>query len=131
MTSHVKCIALESKVLEEKNIASSLESYTSMISHEFRTPLATSMMFLKNILRLVFDKHITEMLSLVMNQIYLLISLVDDIVDIKLIQEGKFSKKLEIFNPTQVFNLAVQTMDVQAMSRRVSARSCSSPPAVL
>jgi len=78
-----------------------------MISHEFRTPLATSMMFLKNILRMVLDKQITEMISLIMNQIYLLINLVDDIVDIKMISEGKFSKKLEIFNPTQTFGLVV------------------------
>ena len=71
-----------------------------MISHEFRTPLATSMMFLKNILKLAIEKPIFEMVSLIMNQIYLLINQVDDIVDIKLIEEGKFSKKLEIFNPT-------------------------------
>ena len=56
-----------------------------MISHEFRTPLATSMMFLKNLLKFAIEKPIYEMVSLVMNQIYLLINLVDDIVDIKLI----------------------------------------------
>lgn len=85
MTPHVKCLRLESKVLEEKNRSNSLESYTSMISHEFRTPLATSMMFLKNLLKFAIEKPIYEMVSLVMNQIYLLINLVDDIVDIKLI----------------------------------------------
>ena len=58
------------------------------------------MMFLKNILKLAIEKPIFEMVSLIMNQIYLLINQVDDIVDIKLIEEGKFSKKLEIFNPT-------------------------------
>ena len=50
MTQHVNELRLEAKVLEEKNRSQSLESYTSTISHEFRTPLSTSLMFLGSIL---------------------------------------------------------------------------------
>ena len=41
---------LEAQILEEKNRNETLESYTSTISHEFRTPLSTSLMFLEQIL---------------------------------------------------------------------------------
>ena len=41
---------LKSKMIQQKNIAQNLESYTSMISHEFRTPLGTVLMFIDMIL---------------------------------------------------------------------------------
>ena len=50
MTNHVSQVRLESKILEEQNRNVSLQSYTSTISHEFRTPLATSLMFLESLL---------------------------------------------------------------------------------
>ena len=50
MTQQVEKLRLESKLLAEKNRNSSLESYTSTISHEFRTPLGTSLMFLEQML---------------------------------------------------------------------------------
>ena len=39
VTQNVNCLILESNVLKEKNRSSSLESYTGMFTHEFRTPL--------------------------------------------------------------------------------------------
>ena len=47
MTQQVKQLRLESQILQEKNRTQQLESYTSTISHEFRTPLGTSLMFLE------------------------------------------------------------------------------------
>ena len=47
MTSHVNQICLESQILEEKNKNDTLESLTSTISHNFRAPLATSLMYLE------------------------------------------------------------------------------------
>ena len=49
MTQHVKQVRLESQILEEKNRNTSLQSYTSTMQHEFRTPLATALMFLAHI----------------------------------------------------------------------------------
>lgn len=46
MTKHVNEINLQSAILEEKNINETLESFTSTISHDFRTPVATCLMFL-------------------------------------------------------------------------------------
>ena len=42
----VNQLLLESQFLEQKNRNESLESYTSTISHEFRTPVSTALMFL-------------------------------------------------------------------------------------
>ena len=47
MTQYVEQLRLESKLLEEKNVNESLQSLTSTISHEFRTPLATVLMFIE------------------------------------------------------------------------------------
>ncbi len=46
MTNHVEQLRLESDLLEKKNRNECLESFSSTISHEFRTPLSTSLMFL-------------------------------------------------------------------------------------
>ena len=50
MTQHMKRLQLESQILEERNRNQTLQSYTSTISHEFRTPLGTSLMFLEGLL---------------------------------------------------------------------------------
>ena len=51
MTKHVAHLRLESQILEQKNITESMQSFTSTISHEFRTPLSTVLMFLETLLR--------------------------------------------------------------------------------
>ena len=82
---------LGSQILKEKNRSESLETYTSTISHEFRTPLSTSLMFLESILSTPGHKESTfKMLSLIVSQLNLLLCLVNDILDIKLIKLGKY-----------------------------------------
>ena len=50
VTKNVQMMRLESKVIQQRNKAQNLESYTSMMSHEFRTPIGTSIMFIEMIL---------------------------------------------------------------------------------
>ena len=50
VTQHVNNLRLESQFLAEQNRNESLQSYTSTMSHEFRTPLATCLMFLDTIM---------------------------------------------------------------------------------
>ena len=47
---------LQSEILESKNRNDCLESYTSTISHEFRTPLSTIIMFLETLLSVIRDE---------------------------------------------------------------------------
>ena len=44
---------LKSELLQQKSEARNLESYTSMMQHEFITPLSTSLLFLEMILTLI------------------------------------------------------------------------------
>ena len=103
MTQHVNELRLEAKVLEAKNRNQSLESYTSTISHEFRTPLSTSLMFLESILNEVMSQNMKSMLHLIICQLNMLLCLVNDVVDIKMIMLEKYEPKAEEFSPLSIF----------------------------
>ena len=49
-THEVESLKLESEVLESKSRHASLVNYQMTISHEFKTPLTTSLMFLESLL---------------------------------------------------------------------------------
>jgi len=104
MTKHVKMMRLESKMIQKKNEAINLESYTSMMSHEFRTPLGTALMFIEMVLSIHLDKKAIEIIMLIKSVLNLLLSLVNDIVDLKMIKENVFSRNLETFSPQEAFN---------------------------
>ena len=74
-------------MLEEKNRNESLETYTSSISHEFRTPLSTSLMLLEYILRAApfLGDSTYQKVSLIVSQLNMLLCLVNDVLDMKLI----------------------------------------------
>ena len=66
MTHHVDAMKFQSEIIEERNRADTMESYTSTISHEFRTPLATSIMFLEQLLSIMLkDKASTRLINIV------------------------------------------------------------------
>lgn len=104
MTHHIESLELESKVLEQKNRNESIVSYQMTISHEFRTPLASSLMMLENLLAEVITKQATNIIKIIISQINLLLCLVNDILDLKLIEENKFVPKNEVFSPRETFN---------------------------
>jgi len=84
---------LESQVLAEKHRNESIESYTSTISHEFRTPIGTSLMFLQQLLELDLCEQAKEVIMLVIQKLNLLLNLVQDILDINMINQGEFCSK--------------------------------------
>ena len=89
MTQLVKKLRLEAKILEEKNRADLLQNYTSTISHEFRTPLGTSLMFLESLVKTEGLPHsVLDKLNLIITQLTFLLSLVNSILDIKMIESG-------------------------------------------
>jgi len=91
MTQFVTQLRLEGQILEEKNRAESLQSFTSTISHEFRAPLGTSLMFLETLVkREGLPSSVVNTLNLIIMQLSLLLSLVNDVLDIKMIEQGKF-----------------------------------------
>ena len=73
--------------------------------HEFRTPLSTSLMFLQNLLLQANLLTATrKVLIIIASQINLLISLVNDTLDLHLIEEGRFRVKNERFRPVDILD---------------------------
>ena len=63
------------------------------ISHEFRTPLTTVLMFMESLLTEKLSSSGRRLVKIMISQVNLLLSLVNDILDQKLIEEGKFVNK--------------------------------------
>ena len=115
MTQQVQQIRLESQILEEQNRRESLESYTSTISHEFRTPIATSLMFLEILQKeKTLDPHALRTTRIVISKLNMLLCLVNDLLDIKLIEQNRFQVKEEEFDPSQLFQFIVSMFMVEA-----------------
>ena len=115
MTHHANQLQLESQFLKEKNRSESLETYTSTISHEFRTPLSTSLMLLESIMsKTSFNEETFKILTLIVSQLNLLLSLVNDVLDIKLISVNMFEPKAAIFSPANTLRFIEDMFRPQA-----------------
>ena len=62
-----------------------------MMSQEFRTPLGTAIMFIDLLLKMIENAEAIKLIGLVKSSLSLLLSLVNDIIDLKLIRNGNFS----------------------------------------
>ena len=89
MTKEVAQLQLESKLMEQTNKNKSLQSYTSTISHEFRTPIGTSLMFLEQMCRTEsFNAKTQQIIDLIISQLNFLLCIVNDVLAMKLIEQG-------------------------------------------
>ena len=77
-------------MITEQNRVQTLESYTSTISHEFRTPLSTCLSFLDILVQMDLPLGTIQMLNMIIAQLNLLLCLVNDVLDMKLIEQGEF-----------------------------------------
>ena len=74
------------------------------LSHEFRSPLNSCLMILESLLGRMIDKTTRSKILVLITQINLLLCLVNDILDMKMIDQDQFISRNETFNPTEVFN---------------------------
>ena len=58
------------------------------MSHEFRTPLGTALMFIEMVINLLTDEYSKKLLVLVKTSILLLLSLVSDVLDLKMLKSN-------------------------------------------
>ena len=72
-----------SETMQEKNKEDLFESYTGMMSHEFQTPLQTSLMLLDLILNENPSELATKYLNAMKTSLIMLLYLVNDILDMK------------------------------------------------
>ena len=61
-----------------------------MMSHEFRTPLGTAIMFIDILLKMIQNAEAIRLIGLIKSSLNLLLSLVNDIIDLKLIRNDNF-----------------------------------------
>ncbi len=80
-------------------------NYTSTISHEFRTPVGTSLMFLEQMLEQNLSPQVKEMLQVVVCQLNLLMSLVNGVIDVSSIESRTYKAKKVIFQPLSVLDM--------------------------
>lgn len=68
-----------------------------------RSPLTTSLMFLESILGQNLGVQAKRMVMIVIAQINLLLASVNDMLDLRLIEENKFRPKIDLFSPNETF----------------------------
>ena len=61
------------------------------LSHEFRSPLTSTLMLLEGMLQTLFDEALRRVVFIVISQMNLLLCLVNDLLDLKMIEEGVFT----------------------------------------
>ena len=106
MTQLVKKMRLEGQI--EKNKSEYLKSYTSTMSHEFRTPLGTSLMFLEDLMKdEELKPSVLNTLNVIFSQLTFLLSLVNCVLDMKMVESGDFQPILEQFDPVAVLTFII------------------------
>ena len=104
MTHHVESQKLSNEVQEHKTRHVNITNSHMFVSHEIRTPLSSCLMLLEGLL---FCDQVSEsarrIVLIIISQVNLLISLVNDMLDLKLIEEKKFVPKQQSFRPRETF----------------------------
>ena len=72
------------------------------MSHEFRTPVSTCLMFITALLEMLSDQKAIEICNIIKCQMSFLLSLINDMLDLKMNQQGKLLVKLEKFKPMDI-----------------------------
>ena len=90
-----------------------------MMSHEFRTPLSTAIMFIDLLLKIIKNAEAIKLIELIRCSINLLLSLVNDIIDIKMIKSDNFCTKWTTFNPQEAIKFVLSMLGIQANSNKV------------
>ena len=114
MTDYDLNVRLNQELIQKKNEFQNQENVQSIISHEFKTPLATALCFVEMIIELVSNAQCLHYLSLVKISLNLLQNLVNDMLDLNMIKYNKFATKQEIFDPTKIIEFVVSLLSNQA-----------------
>ena len=111
-STQIESMKLQGEIIEQKAKNQSLKESHVAVSHEFRTPLTSSLMLLEGLVgQYEFDEKTLNFLWLIISQINLLLCLVNDSLDIQLIEQGLFEPKLEIFSPEDTFSFIISMFE--------------------
>ncbi len=85
-TSTIETLLLREKLLEKEKQNKSLNLSQMTLSHEFRAPLSSTLMLLESLLASIDDEQLRQIIMTVISQINLLLYLVNDILDMKMLR---------------------------------------------
>ena len=110
-TNTVQTLLLREKLLEKEKQNKSLNMSQMMLSHEFRAPLSSSLMVLQTLLEMTKDEPRRKIILMVISQINLLLYLVNDILDLKMLDQNKFKSRKEEFNVAETLKFVISIFD--------------------
>ena len=104
------------------------ESYKSTISHELRTPLGSSSVILKHIIRLISSKIVSladlveakKSASLILAQLHLMESFVEDLLNLRLLREGIMTISKEQFDLKDALDFIVSIFEIKSSAKGVN-----------
>ena len=76
---------------------------------EFNAPLTSSLMFLENLLLRNLGSQAVELIVIIISQINLVISSVNNMLDLRLIEKNEFVEKREKFTPRNTFSFLIDS----------------------
>jgi len=113
-------LQLEQKI-EELNIANRAKStFLSVMSHEIRTPMNAIIGFIKILIKGEKDAIKLKYLNIVDKSSYLLLGILNDILDISKIESGNFRLQKRVFNPKKEFNNIYELYGQMAKDQNVN-----------
>jgi signal transduction histidine kinase/CheY-like chemotaxis protein len=119
----IKNIKYEQQLLESKEkaiaIADERSNFLASMSHEIRTPLNSIVGFTDLLARTELNKEQEEMLDAAKVSAKVLLSMVNDILDIGKLENGKFKPREIPFKPVEVLNYVVHTINLQARVKQL------------
>ena len=101
--------------------AQTSESFGSTVSHEMRTPLSSIIFFVKQVIYAIQMNQFTKRqkaeslrhCKLMLSQMYLLQSFVEDLLDLRQMRDGAFSLSSAPFDPNETFDLICSSFEPQ------------------
>lgn len=88
--------------------------YFSQITHELRTPLVSIMPIIENLKPYISDSRGADLLKVVRNSAHHLSNIVNDILDMSRIENGKFEIQKEEVNIRSTLNEVYDILELQA-----------------
>ena len=119
-------VDLEERIDEVNRINEAKSKFLSIVSHEIRTPLNAIIGFITILKDSEKDSTKLNYLEIVDKSSYLLLNVLNDVLDITKIESGKFTLEKLAFNPTKEFRQLYELFEHESKSKGVHLLNCIS-----
>jgi len=113
-------VTAEVKLDEANEISEQKDRLLRFVSHEFRSPINGALSFLGNLSNSISYALNTQYVNPAINSCKLLLSLVNDILDVSMLKEKKFKISIQSCNLRKTFMEAIEIMQMQASIQNIA-----------